>query len=208
LSKPGHIIVAAGPNGAGKSTIVGILLKRWGGAYFNPDEYARNLVKAGHSLQDANARAWRIGYDGLTRAIDTSRNYAFETTLGGTSITMELMRALALKRRVTILYVGLATPELHIQRVRERVARGGHDIPETRIRERFDHSRENLLRFVGTAADLRVWDNSQQNADGLPSPVEVFRVQNGHMIIPPPADVSSTVSWAQPLVAKALRVYK
>ena len=119
---------------------------------------------------------------------------------------MELLRALALERRVLIFYVGLASVDLHIQRVAERVARGGHDIPERKIRERYDNSRTNLLKFIGTRAEIRVWDNSHQSADGSPAPREVFRVQNREMLIPKGGELSATVAWAQPLVAKALSI--
>lgn len=160
----------------------------------------------GLGTEQANARAWGLGYEGLQRAIDQNLNFAFETTLGGASITMELLRALALERRVLIFYVGLASVDLHIQRVAERVARGGHDIPERKIRERYDNSRTNLLKFIGTRAEMRVWDNSHQSADGSPAPREVFRVQNREMLIPKGGELSATVAWAQPLVAKALSI--
>lgn len=205
-AKTGRIIAAGGANGAGKSSIVGPLIRAAGGAYYNPDEYTRELVASKLPLQRANALAWQKGYDALQRAIDGNLNFAFETTLGGGSITSELLRALAVGRHVAILYVGLASPELHIQRVAERVARGGHDIPEDKIRERFDNSRANLLKFIGTRAEIRVWDNSRQTADGSPAPVEIFRVQNRKLLIP--GEASQTAGWAQPLVAKALSVIR
>jgi predicted ABC-type ATPase len=49
---------------------------------------------------------------------------------------------------VRIWFVGLSSPELHVQRVRLRVARGGHDIPEETIRERYDRSRINLIEMI------------------------------------------------------------
>lgn len=205
-AKTGRIIVAAGTNGAGKSSIVGPLIRAQGGDYYNPDEQTQGLVGIGLSLEQANARAWRLGYETLQRSIDQSLNFTFETTLGGASITMELLRALALGRRVLIFYVGVASVGLHIQRVAERVGRGGHDIPERKIRERYDNSRANLLKFIGTRAEIRVWDNSRQTADGSPAPSEVFRVRNRKVLIPHDGDPSATVAWAQPLVAKALSI--
>lgn len=205
-AKAGRIFVAAGTNGAGKSSIVGPLIRAQGGAYYNPDEQTRALVKIGLTLDQANTWAWRKGYEALQHAIDRNLNFAFETTLGGASITMELLRALALGRRVLLFYVGLASVELHIQRVAERVERGGHDIPEQKIRKRYDNSRANLLRFIGTKAEIRVWDNSHQSVDGSPAPKEVFRMQSRKVIIPKDRDPAATVAWAQPLVAKALNI--
>jgi predicted ABC-type ATPase len=207
-AKVGRIIAAAGTNGAGKSTIVGSLVRAAGGAYYNPDEFTQTLARQGVPLDQANAAAWRKGYDALQQAIDLNLNFAFETTLGGSSITIELLRALAIGRRVTILYIGLASPELHIQRVAERVARGGHDIPAEKIRQRFDNSRANLLKFIGTRAEIRVWDNSHQTPDGSPAPMEVFRVENRKLLIPKRADISQTVGWAQPLIANSISMAK
>lgn len=202
--KAGRIIAAAGTNGAGKSSIVGPLIEAAGGAYFNPDLFARELISKGLPPAEANGLAWRTGYAALTAAVDGNSNFAFETTLGGTSILVELLRALALHRRVSIFYVGLSSPELHIQRVAERVARGGHDIPEQKIRERFDSSRSNLLKFMGTSAEIRVWDNSTQTDDSEPAPVEIFRCSNRRISIPQPFEPESVAQWAQPLLSKAL----
>ena len=154
------------------------------------------------------ALAWSKGYDALQSAIDENFNFAFETTLGGSSITVELLRALAVGRRVTILYIGLESPELHIQRVAERVARAGHNIPQEKIRERFDSSRAKLLRFIGTRAQIRVCDNSHQTADRSAAPAELFRVQKRKALIPKGAEISQIAGWAQALVAKALSVVK
>ncbi len=61
-----------------------------------------------------------------------------------------------------MLFIGLATLELHIQRVRGCVARGGHDIPEERIRERWMTSRQNLIHLLPPLHRLTLWDNSQE----------------------------------------------
>lgn len=114
--------MAAGTNGAGKSTIVGEFLAGHGGAYFNPDLLARRLIGQGAVLEEANASAWRLGFEALQRAIGRNEDFAFETTLGGASITRELHRAIAAGLRVSIVYVGLASPEQHVERVRARVA--------------------------------------------------------------------------------------
>lgn len=71
------------------------------------------------------------------------------------------------------------------------------------IRERFDNSRTNLLKFIGTRAEIRVWDNLHQTADGPPAAEEaIFRVQNRRLIIPRSGAVSTTAGWAQPLVVR------
>lgn len=204
-SKSGRITVTAGTNGAGKSSIVAPFIRAAGGTYYNPDEYTKALVDGSMGLEQANALAWRKGFAALRSAIDSNTDFVFETTLGGRSVTTELLRALALGREVVILYVGLASPELHIRRVAERVARGGHDIPESKIRERYDASRENLLKFIGTQATIRVWDNSDQNKDGSPSARLVLDIRGGKLRFPKQSKLALVPAWAKAFAAKALQ---
>jgi predicted ABC-type ATPase len=84
----------------------------------------------------------------LERAIAERLGFAFETTLGGQTISALLHEALAASTEVRMWFVGLNGPELHIARVRSMVARGGHDIPEEKIRERYDRSRINLIELM------------------------------------------------------------
>jgi predicted ABC-type ATPase len=201
----GTILVACGTNGAGKSSIVQPFLEASGGAYFNPDLYTRSLLQAGLSHDEANSRAWARGFEQLVEAVDDNLDYAFETTLGGHAIALQLMRAVAMKRHLILLYVGLDSVDLHLRRVRERVARGGHDIPEQTVRRRYDESRKNLLWFMGTAATIRVWDNSVQISDGTPSAAkEVLAVRHGKLQLRGP--ISGVPAWARPFVARARRV--
>lgn len=207
--KPGVVVVAAGVNGAGKSTIIGRYIEKSGGAYYNPDARTRALIKAGLREDDANARSWQEGFDALKQAIDDAASFTFETTLGGKSIAAELFRALALGRDVTIYYVGLKDVDLHIQRVAARVKRGGHDIPEQKIRERITASRENLLNFIGTQASIRIWDNSDEDPNGEPMPVEVLSIQSNRLLFPDSTKALRSVPiWAKALVKRAMDVCK
>jgi predicted ABC-type ATPase len=203
----GRIVVACGTNGAGKSAIVGEFFVHNGGAYFNPDLLARRFVERGLSIEDANARAWSLGFEGLRRAIGGNQDFSFETTLGGQSITRELHRAAAAGAEVLVWYVGLASPELHIARVKARVARGGHDIPEGKIRERYSKSLINLIGLMSVASELHVFDNSEESADGLPRAKLVLRLRQGR-IIEPDLDAlrAHTPDWAKPVVASALKL--
>lgn len=201
----GTILVAAGVNGAGKSTFVGEWHQSQGGAYFNPDLRTRDWIAAGISPEEANARSWQEGCKALTQAIDSDSNFAFETTLGGSTITSELLRALALGREVILIFVGLDSPDRHIARVRARVERGGHDIPQAKIRERFVASHRNLLKFIGTRATIMVYDNCDEDEDGRPLPVRVLSIV-GNVVRYPQSkeELARTPAWAKPVVRLAL----
>ena len=177
-----------------------------GGSYFNPDTYTRELVAAGKTLEEANAEAWWFGYDSLRRAIDEKRDFNFETTFGGRSIVRELHRALERGCEVHVFYVGLASPEQNIQRVRERVARGGHAIPEARIRERYGKSLANLVSLIGKATAIHVFDNSTETRDGTPAAKLIFRMRCRRIVEPrdPATLLTQTPEWAKPLVVAAV----
>ena len=143
-------MVVAGTNGAEKARSGVFMADR--GLAIRPGQFAL-AVAAGKAVPEANELAWRLGYDRLRTAIDRGDDFAFETTLGGKSILGELHRALKLRREVRVVYVGLASLELHIARVRARAARGRHDIPLVKIRERYGRSLANLVTLIGEAVN-------------------------------------------------------
>lgn len=204
-----EIVVLAGTNGAGKSSVAGAALRSAGGSCYDPDEATRVYMAAGLDPAEANSRAWHRGRRQLESAITDGLDYAFETTLGGRTITRLLLEAAERGHAVRVWYVGLASPELHIRRVRERVEKGGHDIPEAKIRERFDASRENLVRLLPAVAELKVFDNSAEAAleDGeAPEPVLLLHVRDGR--IREMARPERVPDWTKPILAAAIRTYE
>src|SRR5256885_9080667 len=124
--QPPRMYVLAGVNGAGKSSIGGALFRQRRADYYNPDEVTRTLIAANPALSqaDANSLAWHVGVRLLERAIEERFDYAFETTLGGNTITRLLARAVSEGIEVYVWFVGLSSPELHIKRVRARAQLG------------------------------------------------------------------------------------
>ena len=161
----------------------------------------------GRSQREANGAAWQQGKRLLEQAIAKRFDFAFETTLGANTIPRLLAEAASQGIEVRIWYAGLSSPELHIERVRARVARGGHDIPEADIRRRFEHSRLNLIHLLPDLTALRVYDNSMEadpTSGKAPRPKLVLHLEHG--IVAGPADLSRTPDWAKPIVAAALKL--
>jgi predicted ABC-type ATPase len=203
------IYVLAGTNGAGKSSVAGAAFRARGADYFNPDEATLRLSEAnpGASLAEANSLAWKTGTRLLENAIARRLDYALETTLGGSTIPALVERAHDTGLAVRVWFVGLDSPERHIARVRSRVAKGGHDIPETKIRERYVRSRENLIRLLPRLAELRIYDNSSENdpSQGRPRPLLILHAVDG--VVQHTCDLGVVPEWAKPLVAAAFRQY-
>lgn len=205
-----RIYVVAGVNGAGKSSIGGAAFRAFGADYYNPDEAARALMAANPALSqtDANGAAWQQGKRLLEQAIAKHLDFALETTLGGNTIPRLLAEAASQGIEVHVWYAGLSSPELHIERVRARVRKGGHDIPEADIRRRYEHSRLNLINLLPTLTALRMYDNSAEADPAIgqaPSPKLVLHTERGKIV--GPADLSQTSDWAKPIVAAALKLH-
>jgi len=203
-----EILALAGVNGAGKSSLLGSgILRAAGLDWFNPDDYTRLLVQQGRSLAEANELAWHEGKNRLSRAIADSTGFAFETTLGGNTIPALLAKACE-TQEVTIWYCGLSNVELHIQRVAERHASGGHNIPEAKIRERYDTSRKNLLNLMAGLNQLHVYDNSAPIVDCQADLMPILEMGRDGIHFPTTVeDLAKTPDWAKPIVARALELY-
>jgi predicted ABC-type ATPase len=206
---PPQLHVLAGVNGAGKSSIVGATIRDKGGEYYNPDEAAGAIMALNPGLgqTEANAAAWDQGRRLLERAIDQRLDFTFETTLGGDTMTGLLAKAAKSGIEVHVFYIGLASADAHIERVRQRVRAGGHDIPEADIRRRYRRSLINLVHLLPVLTELRVYDNSAtaDPATGqAPQPVLVLHLQRGRIV--GPSDLTSTPAWAKPIVGAALQL--
>jgi predicted ABC-type ATPase len=204
------ILVLAGVNGAGKSSVGGSMLRAHGLTWFNPDSFARELMaRSGASRDIADGDAWAYGKAQLEAAIAAGSNFAFETTLGGTTIARLLGEA-ARTHDVFMIFCGLASLQMHLDRVKLRVRAGGHDIPEDKIRERWDSSRQNLIALLPRLAHLQIFDNSAEVAPGedVPFPLLVLEMKHGRVVHPGRSDVAAlqaTPAWAKPIVAAAFR---
>lgn len=210
MSEKPVIHVLAGVNGAGKSSIGESEFRSEGLSVFNPDTIAQQIrdLHPDISLTLANAHAWQVGKSLLEQAIAGGQDYRFETTLGGRTIAQLLEKAARSGHRLQVWFCGLASADLHIRRVRSRVAHGGHDIPVEKIRERWNRSRENLIRLLPCIDHLRVYDNSSEAdpaAGRQPQPVLLLEMQQAQ--ITAPADLSNAPDWVQPIIAAAIHLH-
>jgi predicted ABC-type ATPase len=159
--KPNCYIVA-GSNGAGKTTFATEFLPRYAECtnFINPDLIARGL-----SPFDPNAAMLRAGRVVLERIHESMRgktDFAFETTLSGrayASLIKELRRA---GYRVHMFYIWVPSPDLALVRIRDRVTKGGHDVPALDVRRRFTRTLTNLFTLYRPLLDsLHFFDNSR-----------------------------------------------
>lgn len=148
-----QVIIIAGPNGAGKTTFASDYLvgPRAHFAFVNADEIARETGQPYLHRQSADVRAARIMLERIDSLATAGADFAFETTLA----TLSYARKIPVWRRsgyiASLVYLRLPSVEASMERVRRRVAAGGHGIPEEIIRRRFGKSAgyfDNLYKSI------------------------------------------------------------
>lgn len=157
-------MVIAGPNGAGKTSAAPELLRDAGGVdvFVNADAIAAGL--AGFAPQLAAIEAGRVMLRRLRSLIDAGSDFAFETTLSGKSLSSLLADAVDRGYEIELMYIWLASVDLSAERVRQRVAEGGHSIPESDLKRRFLRSLVNFDRIYRPMA--RSWRVYNGNSIG------------------------------------------
>lgn len=153
--------IIAGSNGAGKTTFAREFLPRYANCmnFINPDLIAGGLSPFDASL--AMVRAGRLVLDGIKTHIRRRDDFAFETTLSGRTYLSVIQSMRARDYCVHMLYLWISSPELALQRIRERVKSGGHGVPESDVRRRYGRTLRNLFCVYRRHLDsLHFFDNS------------------------------------------------
>ena len=150
-----RLVVLAGPNGAGKSTFYRLYLGKSGLPFLNADVLQLNSgVDAYEAARTVDAA--RLAY------LNVRASFITETVFSdpdGRKLEF-LRRAIEAGYDVELLYIGLASPELALMRVAQRVANGGHSVPKEKVSSRYPRSLENLGRAMAFRQTVRIFDNS------------------------------------------------
>lgn len=157
-----QLYVISGCNGAGKTTASYALLPEMLGCsqFVNSDEFAKSLSP--FSPDAASIQASKLMLLKMNYLFKRNEDFAIETTLATRSLKKTIAKARAQGYGITILYFWLNSLELAVERVRARVAAGGHNIPEETIRRRYTAGLHYFFNIYRNMADRWILaDNSQ-----------------------------------------------
>lgn len=143
-----------GVDGAGKSSLTGSLRSERSdfGVVINPDKLT--LQCGGDEYEGG-----KLAVERIERALEDGVNFTQETTLSGGYPKRLCKRAKEAGYYIRLYYVGLDTAEESIRRIRNRVERGGHDIPVKDVEARFSHRFEDVLKVLPYCDEAKFFDN-------------------------------------------------
>ena len=169
-----QVWVVAGPNGAGKSTLVACQLAGRM-PIINPDDIAFALARRSDGTLD-ELLAGREALRERERMLDAGRSFTVETTMSGNNPLRFMREATQRGFNLTLVYVGIASAALSLQRVRDRVAAGGHDVPVAAVMRRYPDTMSKLATALGLVDRVYIIDNSGTQRRLL------IKIENGHAI--------------------------
>lgn len=181
------LIILAGPNGADKTTAAPFVLRDFLGIdeFVNADDIARGL--SGFAPESVAIPAGRIMLKRLRDLAASRATFAFETTLATRSYARWLPDLQRAGYRIGLVFLYLASPDLAVERVRGRVAEGGHDVPEPIIRRRYARGLDNLFSlYLPMVDEWAVYNNSGTTPD---------LIAEGRT--PKPAQIIDPVTWTR-----------
>ncbi len=172
-----EMIVIAGPNGSGKTTVTTQFLHHeWsdGVLYINPDQIAEDKF-GGWNNTSAILEAANYCSKLRNECIESKRSFVFETVFSAQEKIDFILRAKDAGFFISFFFIGTTSPTINASRIAKRVIEGGHDVPITKIVNRYQKSMINC-RFIAPYVDrLYVYDNSVENQTAQ----ILFRLANG-----------------------------
>ena len=168
-----NLYIIAGCNGAGKTTASYTILPEILDCkeFVNADEIAKGLSP--FQPEKVAIEAGRIMLNRIKELIESGENFAFETTLSTRSYIHTVKKAQEKGYNVVLLFFWLQLVELAIERVKERVKEGGHNIPTEVIRRRYIKGINNLFELYLPVIDsVLIFDNSEGKHELIAEKIE------------------------------------
>lgn len=146
--------IVGGVNGVGKSSFTGVLKERTTdlGTIIDVDKTTVDL--GGNALAGGKAALKKI-----RECIDKGLSFTQETTLSGYKTEATAKEVKELGYSVRLFYVGLDTVNESLQRIENRVRRGGHNIPHDDVTRRFEGRWEAVAKVLPYCDEAEFYDN-------------------------------------------------
>ncbi len=163
-----NIYVIAGPNGSGKTTFAREFLPDYAQCpqFINSDLIAQGLSP--FQPERAAIKAGKLVLEEIKDLAHKGVDFGFETTLSGRTYERHFRVFKKKGCRLHLFFLWVPHESLAIERIKNRVAEGGHDVPEMDVRRRFQRSIVNFFQIYSLLADRWVFFN---NSGIRPAPI-------------------------------------
>jgi len=146
-----EIIIIAGGNGVGKTTFARAFLQEYDYEFLNVDEIAKSLSPKNPS--EKKISAGKLFFKKLNQAIEQDKSLLIESILSGRYLQKLFENWRERDYQITIIFIFTESPEILIERIAERVKKGGHFVPDEDVRRRFVRGKQNFWKIYKTLAD-------------------------------------------------------
>jgi predicted ABC-type ATPase len=156
-----HLYIISGPNGSGKSTFAKEFLPKYAHCpnFINADLIAQGLSP--FSPEKAAVTAGRLVLKRIKSFSNTSLDFGFETTLSGKTYIKYLTNIKKLGYQINLFFLWIPNSKLAIERIKERVIGGGHNVPTKDVIRRYQRSIYNFFNLYRNLVDSwMLFDNS------------------------------------------------
>ena len=189
------LIVIAGPNGSGKTSVTSkILQHEWmeDSIYINPDIVAQEKFGDWNSM-DAIKKAVIYCEEWREKCLVEHKSLIFETVLSAKDKIDYIERAKKAGFFVRLFFVCTKSPAINASRIAQRVMKGGHDVPITKVISRYQKSILNC-KFLSRKTDRTyLYDNSVDDAEQQ----LLIRLSNGNIA---KRYVNDLPEWAKQII--------
>ncbi len=161
MTKQPNLYIIAGPNGSGKTTFADTFLPSYTDCknFVNADNIAKGLSP--YSPRTAGMKAGRLVLKEIRAYAGKSFDFAFETTLSGKKYVSFLKELKEKGYKTHLFFLWIPSVDLSLARIKDRVARGGHDVLEPDVRRRFNRGIYNFFKLYEPLLDLWIlFENS------------------------------------------------
>jgi len=158
-----QVYIIAGPNGSGKTILAKDLVEELELAFVNADEIALELAPDG-DIKKVRLRAGKLFLKKLQEHINGNESFVVETTLAGRYFIRIIEQLKRRKYKVFLTYIFVETFQEAINRIRLRVKKGGHSVPDEDVIRRFGRSKSNFWNiYKGRVDEWRIYYSVEES---------------------------------------------